>query len=341
MSNNASVSCDVDLEGDGKRIGALQLVYSDNRHAFGVVPVPIAVIANGEGPTVIISGGCHGDEYEGQVIARRLIHELEPGEIKGRLIILPALNYPAVLDDARVSPLDGGNLNRSFPGEDSGPPTTAIAGFIDTRLLPLCNAGIDLHSGGKLANYLPSAFLCISADKAVFEASLALTEAFAAPFTYVVRGDASPTGFDPAAHRRGVAFMSTELLGGGGVDPEALRVGRDGVTRVLAHLGVIGQDQTDTPTPTRFLSGVDAGYSVMSPVTGIFEPRCEIGEAVVAGQAAGRVYALEEVDRPPVELSFDGPGIVTVRRAPARVRRGDYVFSVAPEISRETLLDIL
>ena len=91
------ISCNLDFERDGKHFGSIDLGFSDNRHAFSNIPVPLVCIRNGSGPTLLLAAGNHGDEYEGQVILRRLIHRLEAGDIHGRLILLPALNYPAML----------------------------------------------------------------------------------------------------------------------------------------------------------------------------------------------------------------------------------------------------
>lgn len=125
----------LDFEQDGKHFGNLELGYSDNRHAFAKIPVPVVCIKNGSGPTLLLSAGNHGDEYEGQVILRRPIHQLSANDIHGHLILPPALNYPAMLDDARVSPLDPGNMNRSFPGVEGGTPTASIAHFVSNSLM--------------------------------------------------------------------------------------------------------------------------------------------------------------------------------------------------------------
>ena len=61
------------------------------------------------------------------------------------------MNAPALMDSSRVSPLDQITMNRAFPGDADGGPTQMLAHFIETRLLPLCDAAIDLHSGGKAA----------------------------------------------------------------------------------------------------------------------------------------------------------------------------------------------
>ena len=173
MSESNPIACNLDLDAPGKRAGTLDLVHSDNQHANGVIPVPIAVINNGPGPTALVTAGNHGDEYEGQVIVRDLFHTLDFRDITGRLILMPALNYLAMLDNHRVSPLDGGNMNRSFPGDPSGGPTAVIAHYLDTVLFPLCDGGIDLHSGGRQAHYVNCAFVCLADDAALSATNMA------------------------------------------------------------------------------------------------------------------------------------------------------------------------
>lgn len=335
----SAIGCDIDFDRPGKQVSHLRLDHSDNEHAFGIIPIPIAVIAGGKGPTVLLCAGNHGDEYEGQVILRRLIQEVSPESLNGRLIILPALNYPAVMAGTRVSPLDGLNLNRCFPGEALGPPTQAIAHFVASVLLPLCDVGIDLHSGGTAGEYLPCSFLCTHPDPDLMAQVIALAAAFGAPYTYVVEGTAWSTGFDPIAQRRGVAFISTELAGGASLDLQALQVGREGVLRVLHHLGVLeaGAGSADPP-PSRFLQAGGDSDRVMATISGLFEPYCTLGEEVRDGDPAGAVHSLEEPERAPVELEIAQSGIIVARRVPARVTPGDTVFQVAKEVTRDEIL---
>ncbi len=338
-ASTATIACDIDFDRPGKQVSCLRLDHSDNEHAFGTIPIPIAVIAGGQGPTVLLTAGNHGDEYEGQVILRRLIQETGPDDINGRLIVLPALNAPAVRAGTRVSPLDGLNLNRCFPGEEGGAPTRAIAHYLDSVLLPLCDAGIDLHSGGRIAEVLPCTFLCSYPDRDLMARMLDLVAAFAAPDVYVVEGSAWSTGFDTVAQRRRVAFISTELAGGASLDRRALEVGRDGVLGVLRHLGVLEGDGSPVePAPLRFLKAGDQRDSVMATVSGVFEPYWALGEEVREGDTAGAVHSLEETEQSPVELRFARSGIIVARRVPARVKPGDYVFQVGVEVTREEIL---
>src|SRR6478735_1011961 len=121
------IAMDVDLEAAGVQRGYLRLPYSQDTSAYGHIPIPIVVARNGEGPTVLLTGGVHGDEYEGPIALARLICDLTLKAIRGRIIVVPSLNLPALLAGKRLSPIDGINLNRCFPGDRNGSPTNLIA----------------------------------------------------------------------------------------------------------------------------------------------------------------------------------------------------------------------
>jgi predicted deacylase len=126
MAQKTSIFTDVDFEKSGKQSGFLHLPHSPHEDAWGVIPIPICVIKNGKGPTVILEGGNHGDEYEGPITLGELVRDLDPGEVEGRLIIIPAINLPAVAAGRRLSPEDGKNFNRCFPGLPTGTATEQI-----------------------------------------------------------------------------------------------------------------------------------------------------------------------------------------------------------------------
>src|SRR5204863_2858930 len=113
------------------------------------VMIPMTIVARGRGPTVLVLGGNHGDEYQGQVAGMKLARGLAPEMVTGRIIIIPSLNLPAARAATRLSPLDGMNMNRAFPGAPEGPVTSQIAHFLTTVLFPLSDVVIDIHSGGR------------------------------------------------------------------------------------------------------------------------------------------------------------------------------------------------
>jgi N-alpha-acetyl-L-2,4-diaminobutyrate deacetylase len=164
-SERSMIGTTVDYDADGKRFGHLMVPNSRNESAWGTLMLPIVCIRNGDGPTMLLTGGNHGDEYEGPLAILKLMRRIDPAQFRGRLIAMPALNLPAMRADARISPVDNGNMNRSFPGHPRGTITQRIAHYVWSELMPLADCVIDLHSGGHSLNFVPSAVMHELDDK--------------------------------------------------------------------------------------------------------------------------------------------------------------------------------
>ncbi len=283
----------------------------------------------GDGPTVLVVAGNHGDEVEGLIAAGELARELQPDEVGGQVIILPAANRPAVEAGLRTSPLDGGNLNRAFPGKPDGTPTELLAHAIEHLLLPRCDAVLDLHSGGSSLLYEPCAILGASEDPDVAARQLAAARAFGAPL--ILRFARLP-GFERslggAAARRGIPNLATELGGGGGTNPERAALARAGIRRVLAHWGLLepggegepGSEVLDVGGPEAFLH---------APGPGLFEPAVTLGQRVGEGEVLGWLHAPFDVDRPPRTFVANAAGRVVCLRRAARSEAGDCLLHTA------------
>ncbi|HJS32971.1 MAG TPA: succinylglutamate desuccinylase/aspartoacylase family protein, partial [Alphaproteobacteria bacterium] len=285
------LAADIDLFADGKAHGFLRVPHSVHRSAYGWIPIPIARIRNGDGPSVLMVAGNHGDEWEGQIALGNLIRAIEPRHVRGRLVVLPSLNFPAAMAGSRTSPIDDGNLNRAFPGDANGGVTQQIAYWVEHALLPGFDFGFDFHSGGSSLAYVPSALVPRDPDRDRMECLIGLLRAFGAPISYIA---AAPQGgdrtFTSAGHRQGVLVMATELGGGGTVSREALRVAEDGMRRVLAHVGLLRGLAVPPPTATRLTELGDDDYYVYASESGVFEPLTELGDEVTAGQPAARIH---------------------------------------------------
>ena len=138
----------VDPDREGKQTGFLMIPHSPHDDAWGATRVPVCVIKNGSGPTVILEGGNHGDEYEGPITICDLIRDLDPGRIQGRLILMPANNVHAVIAGQRTSPVDGLNFNRTFPGDPRGTITQQISAYVADHILPLELPELERDQGG-------------------------------------------------------------------------------------------------------------------------------------------------------------------------------------------------
>jgi predicted deacylase len=299
-----------------------------HRSAYGWIPIPVACISNGEGPRILLMAGNHGDEYEGQIAFSSLLRALEARDVRGRLIFLTSANFPAAMAGTRTSPIDQGNLNRSFPGDPDGGVTAQIAWYIEQVLLPQCDYVFDLHSGGSSLMYLPSGLSRRHADAERMARSLALLEAFGAPVSYVTD---APQGEDrtltAAAARQGVVHLGTELGGGGTLSIAALRTAQEGIRRALKLVGALADNMAVTAAPpTRLLQVRGADYFVYAPDAGLFEPLVDVGDEVVAGQKAGIIHFHDTPWREPAAAAFQRAGTVLCKRMPCRTERGDCLF---------------
>ena len=333
MGENTRIFTDVDYEKDGKQVGWLYLPYSVTRSAYGNISIPIAVIRNGNGPTVLFMAGNHGDEYEGQIALCKLIRTLQPGEMTGRVIVMPAANLPAALVGARVSPLDDGNLNRAFPGDPDGSPTSAIAHYIESVLFPMSDYHHDLHSGGSSLDYVPFASMRKSDSPDLDAKAMAALMAFGAPVS-LVWAHTLDTGFaNAAAIGQRIVSLGGEFGGGGSVSVTGLRIVERGIRKFLRHAGCLAGDSTekvDQP-PTRLMEVKNRLYFVLAPDAGLFEPAVELGDWVTEGQVCGQVHFVDNPEREPVPAHFRTAGMVICKRRFGRVERGDCVAHLATD----------
>ncbi len=333
MTTDSKIWTRIDYDKDGKQNGWLQLPHSVTRSAYGNIAIPISVIRNGKGPTALLMSGNHGDEYEGQIALCKLVRELDPGEIHGRIVVLPAANLPAALAGTRVSPIDQGNLNRAFPGDPNGTPTFAIAHYIDSVLYPMADIHHDLHSGGSSLRYLPFASMRLGSDPDLNQRALAALQAFGAPIGLVWAYSPDARLSSVAAINRGLVALGGEFGGGGSVSGKGVRMIEQGLRNLLAHAGIIDAARAagDFAGPTRLMEVKSRDYYVYAPEAGLFEPAVTLGDDVKKGQLCGRVHFVDNPAREPEICLFEGDGMVICKRHYGRVERGDCVVHLATD----------
>ena len=327
MTRSSPITPTVDYDKDGVQHGYLRLPYSRDDSAWGAIPLPITVIRNGTGPTALLTGGNHGDEYEGPVSLLKAAASLDPREVAGRVIILPCLNFPAVQAGTRTSPIDKGNMNRSFPGRPDGSVTEKIADYVQRHLLPLSDYVLDIHSGGKTLEFLPFAACHRLPDKALEARCIAAMKAFGAPYAMLMLELDNVGMLDTAAEEMGKVFVSTELGGGGTLTARTLAIAERGLRNVLIHAGIL--QGKIASAESRMLDMADGDCFVIGADRGLIEPCVDLGETVGAGQPVARIHDLEHTGRPPAEYSAKRAGILAGRHFPGRVQPGDCLAVIA------------
>jgi predicted deacylase len=328
----------LEFDRPGRQQGFLQAPYSHNLGGWANVMIPCTVLANGRGPTVLVLGGNHGDEYQGQVAIMKLARELDPSHIHGRLILIPSLNLPAARAATRLSPVDGMNMNRAFPGEAEGTVTSQVAHFLRTVLFPLSDAVIDIHSGGRSMEFIPCAHMHLVPDpehrRRMYDAMLAWGTEFC--FIYA---DIAGSGLLPVeAENQGKTVVTTELGGGECIPASVHRIAQSGLRNVLIHLGVLKGRVTPREKPPILTQALSREDYILAPESGIFEVAVELGARVRKGQAVGWIHHLERPDRAPEKIVAAGSGHLITMRAPCLTQQGDCVAVIAKQVRQADIL---
>lgn len=323
------IQCTVDFDRPGRQAAYLRAPLSRNTSGWGAVDIPIIVIRNGTGPTVLFTGGVHGDEYEGPIAISKLARTLDPARIQGRVIMMPAVNLPAVMADTRLSPVDGRDINRCFPGNARGTFSEMLAHFMDSVILPHVDVSVDLHTAGHSMESALSTNMHYVADAAIRERTMAIAGAFGAPYNAVFWGVDEGATFTSSVEREGKISVGTELGGWGRVNMEGVRIGERGLVNVLKACGLLEGNpdtvQRDGSPATRHMMVKDPANFLFARHGATYEPLHLAGEPVRAGELAGRLHFVEDVDHDPIEVRYATSGILWMAPGPGRVQRGDCI----------------
>ncbi len=317
----------IPLDADGVQHGFLQLPHSHDGSAWGSIMIPIAVIRNGDGPTALFTGANHGDEYEGPIALQALAQALDPAQIQGRVIIVPAFNYPAFRAGTRTSPIDKGNLNRVFPGRPDGTITEKIADYFQRTLLPMADLVLDFHSGGRTLDFVPFAAAHVQDDRDDQAACVAAMHAFNAPYS-MIQLEIDSTGlYDTAAEEMGKVFVSTELGGGGTATARSVAIAKKGARNLLIHAGILdGEPETG---PTVRLDMPDADSFVFAEYDGLLEPLVDLGQPVAKGEAVANIWPVDRTSEPPRPYTAKRAGLLAGRHFPGLIKTGDCMAVIA------------
>ncbi|MCP4383630.1 MAG: deacylase [Hyphomicrobiales bacterium] len=323
--------CDIDWDADGKHLGFIGFPYSVDRSPYYQIKMPICRIRNGDGPSLVLMAGVHGDEYEGELTLTKTIRLLEQRDVRGAVTILPATNTPAVMAAARCSPFDSGNLNRAFPGDPAGPPTWRLAHYVEHEIFPRHDTVLDIHSGGTSMDHVVCALVETTHDKARDEQAIALLRAMHLPYAFVTdNGRDSPTSM-AAALRAGCIGLSGEFGGGATVTPATMAMTAGAVDNLLLALGITTRrilTDAEMPIETQLLELGGQSFFVYAEQGGWFEPAVEAGDAVKAGDTAGWLYDIETPLAAPQALFFREDGVVLSRRLHTHCQTGDCLMNL-------------
>jgi N-alpha-acetyl-L-2,4-diaminobutyrate deacetylase len=329
----------LDLESQGRRDYWVKLEH-DGIWADWRIPLTVMVGDRAQpGEGVVAFGSTHGNEYEGPIALRHLCREIDPSLVSGRLIIVPVLNPAAQATGTRDGA--GVNLNRAFvDGAGTNPALASIghriAQFVRERIWPHVHVVLDLHAGGNVARFAPTASFHQVGDPGQHQDMLEAARWFGTPFACMYQ-DRTPGLLTSEAESLGKIGIGCELGWGAGISPQGVAYARQGVLAAAVHhagldlpLAPIGHHADNTQT---LVEMIDPACFVAAPWPGWYEPLHDCGAAVDAGQTLGYLHDFHRIDEQPLAIQAEVSGHLLAQAWLAEVTAGQHIAVVAQELS--------
>ena len=332
----------LDFETPGRRDYWVALEH-DTMWGAHLIPLTVYVGPQAEpGRGVVAFGSTHGNEYEGPSAIKGLLHEIDPAQVIGRLILVPVLNVEAFRTGTRDSVgADGVNLNRAFVEGAGREPairgiTHRIADFVRQQIWPHVHVVLDLHSGGQQIRFAPCASFHPIDDPELARETLETARWFGSPLimTYQNR---TPGLLTSEAERLGKITVGTELGWGEAVLSDGVRYGRQGVLAAAIRHGQLSGEITPIghhkAGTQQHAAIVDFDCYVPAPFEGHYEEVLRCGSRVKKGELVGRLHDFGRIDEPAWPVLAPVDGVVVGQAWGARVRQGQFILCVGVEQS--------
>lgn len=327
-------AAEIDFESPGRRDYHVALEH-DSIWGDHLIPLTVMVGRKAKpGQGLVAFGSNHGNEYEGPIVLRHLLGDIDIADVAGRIVLVPVLNVAAFRAGTRESTLDDGvNLNRAFIDGAGRTPalsgiTHRIADFVRTWIWPQVHVVIDLHSGGEGARFaLTSSFHPID-DPEQGRRIEETARWFGTPIVMVYQNQ-TPGLLPSEAERLGKITIGTELGWGRSVQPEGVRFGRHGVLAAAIHHGQlkgriqpIGHHKDGTQLKAEM---VDRACFTVAPFAGHYEALIPCGTKVKKGDVVGLVHDFNRFDLDPWPARAGVDGVVIAQAWLAPVAQGQHI----------------
>ena len=284
-----------------------------------IIEIPVHVFrSKHDGPVVLLIAGMHGDEINGIEIIRQLLRKkIFKNLLCGSVIAIPIINIVSFINGMRELP-DGRDLNRCFPGSQSGSLGSRIAYDLMNEILPQIDFGIDFHTGGAKINNYPQ-LRCVFEDPKNIE----LSRLFGAPF--ILNSPYRDKTFRKEASKKGKSILVYEAGESSRFNTLAINEGIEGCLRMMHKLKMISLKET-TPEISIVLNNTKW---IRAKISGLFRTTKKYGSYIEKNEVLGTISdpygELEEILKAP-RNGF----IIGINNQPV-VNEGDAVLHIGVE----------
>ncbi|TFG78988.1 MAG: succinylglutamate desuccinylase/aspartoacylase family protein [Flavobacteriales bacterium] len=296
-------------------------------HTRSNIEIPI-IVSRGkvDGPSILLTGGIHGNEINGVEIVRSIIIGKYHKPSKGMVICIPVVNVFGFINQTRQFP-DGRDLNRVFPGNNRGSLASRFAYYIMKEIIPHIDYGIDYHTGGNARFNIAQ----IRMDPKNKEC-LQLARIFGAPF--ILESKNKENTFRDVCVKKGKTILLFE--GGKSMfsDDQITAYGVAGALRVMHHLGV--RDFQKELSDVKYLQKesilLESSRWVRATYSGMYRPNVGLGAYVEKGEVIASISdPFGDFEK---FIKARSPGyVICVNHSPI-VNQGDAILHISQKASK-------
>ncbi|MGB5276308.1 MAG: succinylglutamate desuccinylase/aspartoacylase family protein [Gammaproteobacteria bacterium] len=281
--------------------------------------LPVHVIRGArDGPRLFVSAAIHGDELNGTEIIRRLLKQPSLRRLRGTLVAIPIVNVYGLIHHSRYLP-DRRDLNRSFPGSETGSMAARVAHQFMTEIVHNCSHGIDLHTGAIHRSNLPQIRANLDDPE-----TARLAKAFGVPVLLnsnirdgSLRGAAADNGTRMLLYEAGEALRFDEV---------SIRAGVKGIVKVMRILEMLPPSRSRRKILHEPFIARSSTW-VRAPVSGLFRKVCGLGSRVKRGDTLGLID--DPMSGEETEVIASAGGIVIGCSEIPLIHEGEALFHIA------------
>lgn len=280
--------------------------------------IPVHVIHGRKpGPVLLVCAAIHGDELNGVEIIRRVLRSPALKGLQGTLIAVPVVNVFGFIHKSRYLP-DRRDLNRCFPGSETGSLGSRMAWLFKTQILEKATHAIDLHTGAIFRSNLAQVRANLASD-----ANTAMAHAFGVPLVLdSVLREGTLREIAEAQNIPVITYEAGEALR---LEEASIRAGVRGVLNVMRHLRML-RERRHALTPRAAVA--TSSVWVRADTDGVFRPLVALGERIKAQQTLGIISSpFTAADEQ--ELHAPCAGILVGRNNLPLVNQGEALFHIA------------
>ena len=297
------------------------------------IEIPVCILQGvADGPCLWIHNGVHGDEYVGAAAIAQLIQNITPKQLSGCLVLLPMINIQAFRAGARLTPQDGIDMNRIWPGaslEDAMhifAHSELVLHDVLSAIVATADVVLDVHDGGYMGRMSPYITYFKGASEELEQRTRAIAIASGMDLVWETHSEwveqKAPGSFKIQMLKADIPSVTMESGGEGRLDTAYVERHYRAFINIMKHLGMLlGKVE---PNPEQ--KHISQAQWIRAPVGGLLHTRVKPFDKVQKGQEIAAVADLFGQTRAELTAPIDG-WVIGIRTL-GTVATGQYVANI-------------